>query len=63
MAEHRYKFDAGARVLHVNWAYFLYIQDQCRIDPQYPDRLAAEFGVGPVEVLVDLADSGEANGP
>ncbi len=60
MAELRYEFDPGPRVLHVNWAYYAYIQDQCRIDPQWPDRLAAQFGPGPVEVRADLPDSGEA---
>lgn len=52
MGELWHQFDPGTRVLWVNPEYFAYIQNQCRIDPQWPDRLAAQFGIGPVDVRV-----------
>jgi hypothetical protein len=47
-----YQFDASTRTLYVNPEYYAYIQERCRIESNWPDRLVEQFGPGAIGIRV-----------
>jgi hypothetical protein len=47
-----YQFDASTRTPYVNPEYYAYIQERCRIESNWPDRLVEQFGPGAVDIRV-----------